>query len=81
MKVVEILKLGSNFLELLQKSCIRTGDVRYIGLYDEYARIVGSGGKSSYAATMLAEKYGISERQVYYIVKKLGSECKIGAVQ
>ena len=77
MKVIEILKLGRNFLLLLQKSCIKMGDVTYIGLYDEYREIIGRGGKSTYAVAVLSEKYGISERQVYYIVKKFATECAI----
>ena len=55
-------------------------DVRFIALYDEYRDIVGKGGKATYAATLLAEKYGISERQVFYIIKKFGMDCNIGAV-
>lgn len=79
MKVVEILKLGHFWLELLQKSCIRIEDVRYISLYEEYCSLVEAGEKKSYVAAMLSEKYGISERQVYYLLKKFTSDCKICA--
>lgn len=75
MKVVEILKLGWNFLELLQKSSVKMDDLRYVALYDEYKKIVGNGGKSTYAAVVLSQKYGISERKVYYVIKKLDAEC------
>ena len=79
MKVVEILKLGHIWLELLQKSCVKVSDVRYIGLYEEYIDIVSKGNKKSYAIAHLAEKYGISERQVYYLIGRFGKECKICA--
>ena len=80
MKVVEILKIGQNLLELLQKSRIKVDDVRFIGLYDEYLELIRQGNKKSYAVLVLSQKYNISERQVYYIIKKLSADCKIRAV-
>jgi len=79
MKVVEILKLGQNLIETLQKACIKLDDVRFIGLYDEYCKLIEEGNKKSYAVMALAEKYGISERQVYYILKRFDSDCRISA--
>ena len=81
MKVIEILKLGRNILEVLQEACVKVDDVRYIALYEEYRDIVGNGGKATYAVCCLAEKYGISERQVYYVIRKLGKSCNIGAAE
>ena len=80
MKVIEVLKIGRNILELLHKSCISIKDIQYVALYDEYMEIVRSGGKSTYAAAHLSRKYKISERKVYYLVKKFGGDCKTGAV-
>ena len=79
MKVVEILKLGRIWLEMLQESCIKVEDVRFIAMYDEFCALVGDGNKKSYAVTFLSEKYGISERQVYYILKRLSSDCNFRA--
>ena len=80
MKVIEIMKLGRNFLEMLQKSCIKIDDLKYIEMYDEYERMVAFGEKISYAATTLAKKYKISERQFYYIIKRFSDDCKNCAV-
>ena len=80
MKVVEILKLGEKILEALHGSCIKLSDFQYIGLYEEYQQILSNGGKKTYAITYLSEKYRISERQTYYLVKKFSSDCKIHAV-
>lgn len=76
MKVIEILKLGQNIAKALQGSCIKLSDFKYIDLYDEYVSIIGSGAKSTYAVAMLSEKYSISERQVYYLIKKFAQDCK-----
>ena len=52
-------------------------DVLFIGMYDEYNKIVSSGNKKSYAVTVLSKKYGISERQVYYILKHFANGADI----
>lgn len=76
MKVIEILKLGRNIAKALHDSCIKLSDFRYIEMYDEYMEIIGSGEKSTYAVAILSEKYSISERQVYYLIKKFTQDCK-----
>lgn len=76
MKVIEILKLAENFAKALQGTCIKMSDFKYIELYDEYVAIVASGAKSTYAVAVLSEKYNISERQVYYLLKKFTQDCK-----
>lgn len=76
MKVIEILKLGRNFLEMLQKSCIKLNDLKYIEMYEEYEKMVALGEKISYAATILAKKYEISERQFYYLIRRFEKDCK-----
>lgn len=80
MKVVEIMKLGRNWLEMLQKYCIKIEDVRYIELYEEYVEFFNKGFKKSWSVTHLAEKYGISERKVYYLLKRFFSDCNFDAV-
>lgn len=47
MKVIEILLLGRNFLDLLHESCIKIGDVRYIDMYGEYRKIMSRGEKKT----------------------------------
>lgn len=80
MKVIELMKIDQLGLQLLQENCISISDVRYIGLYDDFMHIVGHGGKITYAVAVLAEKYKISERKVYYLIKRFSSDCKVGAV-
>ena len=79
MKVVELMKIGKEILEVLQNSCIRTADVRFLAMYDEYKDMAKRSEKTSYIAMILSKKYGISERQFYYLIKRLEKDCKIGA--
>ena len=43
--------------------------------------MVKDGEKVTYVAARLAEKYGVSVRQVYVLVKRLGNDCKMDAVR
>ena len=81
MKVIEILKLSRIALEILQKSCVKIDDVRYIEMYEEYLRMQCEGYKKTYIVACLVEKYHVSERQVYYILNKFASDCNSLAVE
>lgn len=79
MKVVELLQTGRILLETLQKSCIKIGDVKFVGMYEEYVQMMSEGYKVSYVAAKLSMKYDISERQFFYLIKRFEQECKIPA--
>ena len=79
MKVVEVLKLSRSIIDTLQKSCIKMDDIRYLPMYDEYQRMVKAGCKKSSAIATLVDVFHISERQVYYVVKKFSQDCKVDA--
>lgn len=79
MKVIELLKIDQKVLELLQECCIKVDDVRYVGIYDEFGRMVRGGAKVTYAVACLSERYGISERKVYYLLKKFSRDCNVCA--
>ena len=80
MKVIEILKLNSNFLKVCCDAGIRVNDVRYIELYNEYNRLLKNGEKVSYIVAYLAERYAVSERKVYALIKRLKADCNLRAV-
>lgn len=50
--------------------------MKYIEMYEEYEAMVSIGEKISYVATTLSNKYRISERQFYYLIKRFGKDCK-----
>ena len=79
MKVIELLKLTHISLEILQNACIKISDVQYVKMYDEYRSLISENNKTSYAATVLSQKYGISERQFFYIIKRFEKDCKLPA--
>lgn len=80
MKVIEILKLNKGLINNFQTIGIRLEDARYIELYDEYRASQSDGNKVSYTVAVLAERYCISERKVYNLLKRFNSDCNMIAV-
>lgn len=81
MKVGEIVKLGKEMLELLQKAGIKVSYVKYLSMYEEYRNRMTKHEKKSYVVMCLSEKYKISERQVYYLIKTFEKDCKLYALE
>lgn len=75
MKVFEILNFNREPLKRLQQAGIRIEDVEYIDLYNDYRVMLGGGEKVSYIVATLADRYHVSERKVYTLIKRYGREC------
>lgn len=80
MKVIEILKLNRELLNICRDVGIRMDDVQYIELYNDYNRLLAAGEKVSYIVAVLAERYAVSERKVYALIKRLRADCNLYAV-
>ncbi len=80
MKVIEILKLNRDLLNICRDVGIRMDDVQYIELYNDYNRLLAAGEKVSYIVAVLAERYAISERKVYALIKRLRADRNLCAV-
>lgn len=80
MKVIEILNFNKELLKKFQKAGIRMEDVEYIDLFNEYLALVAQGEKVSYIVATLADKYTISERKVYDLIRRFKTDCKLSAV-
>ena len=76
MRVYEALKLCGGIIEKLEKARVKPGDHKYVRLFEDYQNARKRGEKVSYIVAILAERYNVSERNVYDIVKRLGSDCK-----
>ena len=80
MKVIEILNLNKELLKKFQTAGIRMEDVEYFDLFNEYLALVTQGEKVSYIVATLADKYTISERKVYDLIRRFKSDCNLSAV-
>ena len=80
MKIIEIVKINRELLKNLHAAGVRMEDTEYINLYADYHKLKENGEKVSYIVAVLADRYDISERTVYSLVKRFGSECNLFAV-
>lgn len=77
MKVIEALKFSRDTIWNAYLLGVNGSDVKYIPLYDEYMRMLADGCKVVYTVAVLAEKYGITQRSVYSVIKRLDRECEV----
>lgn len=80
MKVIELLYFSRELLRKMQEAGIRLEDYRYVDLYSDYTRMLERGGKVSYIVAVLSDRYSVSERKVYDLIKRFQSDCKTFAV-
>lgn len=72
----EALKLSGRLIEQLEAVGVRPNDYKYLSLFEEWSEAKRRGEKVAYVVACLADKYGVSERTVYDVVKRLESDCK-----
>ena len=86
MIIYELLSLNKDSLRYLSAAGIKTKDYRYVDLFRDYRyvdlfrdymRMTGEGCKTTYAVAVLAEKYGICERKVYDVIRRLKEPCSM----
>lgn len=80
MTVFEILKFNRELLERLGRMGVGLDDTRYIDLFSEFCDMVRSGDKVSYAVAVLADRYGVSERKVYSLLRHFRNDCSNDAL-
>lgn len=80
MKAIEFLIMSKELLMRLKKSGIKLDDVKYVDMYIEYNGLRIEGYKITYIVNKMAEKYNISIRKVYMLIKEFESECTDCAV-
>jgi hypothetical protein len=76
MKIIDIVSFNRELLGKIKDAGIRIEDYMYIDLYNEFQLMQNNGDKITYIVAVLADKYNISERKIYYLIKHLNSDCK-----
>lgn len=80
MKIIEILKFNRELIKRLKTTGIRLEDEEFVDLYTDYTNLLKRGEKVSYIVALLSERYAVSERKVYTLIKRFKSDCKPLAV-
>lgn len=76
MTIYELLKFFGEPLERLTNAGIKAGDYKYVALYEDYQKARETGEKVGYIVAVLADRYKVSERTFYDVVKRFGQNCK-----
>lgn len=80
MTLFEILNFNKELIDRLISVGFKPDDCRYVALYADYMKMHGQGDKVTYIVTVLSDRYKVSERKVYNIIKKFETNCTAGAV-
>lgn len=68
------------WIKRLKIAGIRLEDEEFVDLYTDYTNLLKRGEKVSYIVALLSERYAVSERKVYTLIKRFKSDCKPLAV-
>lgn len=80
MTLYEVLAINKEMMNRLQKYGAKPDDCRYLDLYRDYLQLRDEGEKVTYIVSLLSERYHVSERKVYSVVKRFGKNCTLDAV-
>lgn len=80
MTYIEMLIFNREPIKRLVAMGFKPDDCHYIDMYKDYVDMQVGGGKKTWTVAKLSEKYHISERKVYSLIKRFEKRCKMGAV-
>lgn len=80
MSIFELLFLNRDYLFCLKSLGIKIEDSNFLDLFIEYVKMKRDNQKITYIVAFLADKYQISIRKVYQIIRKMQQDCTIDAV-
>lgn len=67
----ELLTMNRSMVEVLLSNHININDVQNLQIFEQFMEMKQQGHKVSYITVFLADKYQMTERGIYKIVKRL----------
>lgn len=80
MTIFDILNFNRELLERLRRIGVRLEDTDYIDLFVDFNNMTGDGNKVTYTVALLSDKYNVSERKIYNLIRRFRNDCNPGAV-
>lgn len=71
MRRIDLVEFNKELLQRLNEAGIRLEDYKYCDLYRDYLKLSETMGSRKEVILSLAQKHGISDRQVYNILNRL----------
>lgn len=73
----QLLCMNESLMRVLADNRINVNDVRNLEIYKQFEEMKSAGHKVSWIAVFLADKYGMTDRGIYKIVKRLGRKVEV----
>lgn len=74
MKRADLVLFNEELMHKLKSAGIRLDDVRYAAMYRDYAEMIKKSDSRKEVILSLAQKYGVTDRQVYNIIKHMNKD-------
>ena len=71
MTIAEFISQNLEVLKAVGRNRILAKDVDMLGMFNEAQQLIASGNKVEWVAANMSEKYSISQRQFYSVMKRL----------
>ena len=72
--------MNTELLQRLDEAGIKAKDYQYVDLFRDFTKMMSAGHKTTYAVAVLADRYSVSERKVYGLIRRFAGDCTNGAV-
>lgn len=73
----ELLIMNRSMVEVLLANHININDVQNLQIYEQFMEMKKQGHKVTYITVFLAHKYGMTDRGIYKIIKRLSRSVSI----
>lgn len=71
MRRIDLINFNKEFLQKLKEAGVRLDDYRYCELYQDYVEMTRTEQSRKAIILTLAERYNVTDRQVYNIIRHL----------
>lgn len=73
----ELLTMNRSMVEVLLANHININDVQNLQIFEQFMEMKQQGHKVSYITVFLADKYGMTDRGIYNIIKRLSRQVSV----
>lgn len=73
----ELLIMNRSMVEVLLANHININDVQNLQIYEQFMEMKKQGHKVTYITVFLAHKYGMTDRGIYKIIKRLSRSVSV----
>lgn len=76
MTIAEFLEKYEVVVKFMDDNHILTHDVKFVPLFNKAKEMIARGEKVAYVTSVLSDEYKITDRTVYALIKRLGTDLK-----